>query len=191
MPNKYEEIVRAIGGRYSDDAQFGPVLDEQHFQKIEAHLKTSLPSDYREFLRDYGGIYFDYVFFPYHKDGVVIEENLAGFNGSTEDETIADNYYQFIENFEINSQSSPEDFEWYPGIHLVRDAPRPVRVMKWPEELLPIAYDYVLNPICIALFGLRPGSIFYFIGNPTKGDENLYLIANSFDDFISLLRKDE
>ncbi|RYF36106.1 MAG: SMI1/KNR4 family protein, partial [Cytophagaceae bacterium] len=64
------------------------------------------------------------------------------------------------------------------------------QLIGWPEELLGIGDDPGGNSICIAFKGLRPGAIFYWRENGWQGEQNLYLIADSFDDFVGLLRKE-
>lgn len=54
MPNKYEAIVNLIGGRYSKPGRVA--LTGERIAEFEACQGYPLPTDYREFVRDYGGI---------------------------------------------------------------------------------------------------------------------------------------
>lgn len=181
MPNKYAAVISQFRTRYDDNSAFGPQLDEAHLDKIESDLGYSLPRDYREFLRDYAGVLLEpSAIFPLIKGDYSTEARLWGFSDSREERSLADVYYQVLKNCMEMSGGPGEDV--YLGIHLLRDAPEPIEEMGWPEELLPIGYDMGGNTFCLALFGLRPGAIFQFGGD-------IYLIADSFDEFMHLLQK--
>lgn len=181
--NKYAAIVAELKGRYSDIEQVGLTLDEVHLSKIESQLGYRLPDDYRKFLRDYAGIIFNHAVYNINEDGYWTDETIFMFYGSTDEETLADNYHQGRQNYCLE-----DGYEWYPGLHLVRDISTPVALMEWPEELLPIGSDAGGNQICLSLFGLRPNAIFFWRNAPFSDAQNLYLIADSFDEFMHLLK---
>ncbi|RYX80861.1 SMI1/KNR4 family protein [bacterium] len=54
MPNKYDDIVKRIKSFNPDPPR--PPLTEEQLNELEAWHGYALPADYREFLRDYGGI---------------------------------------------------------------------------------------------------------------------------------------
>ncbi|RYZ86060.1 MAG: hypothetical protein EOP06_15195 [Proteobacteria bacterium] len=139
-----------------------------------------LPEDYRKFLRDYAGFRFECVSFSYSIDESLHEGDIDNFDDSTDEETLAGNYHRILKIFIPATRGPNHDI--YPGIHLVRDVPRPVTELGWAEELLRIGYDVVGNDICPALFGLRPGAVFYWI----QGDD-IFLVADSFDEFMQRL----
>ena len=190
MSNKYSSIIEKLKGRYSDDLLIGPSVDEAHLNAVEARIGHLLPSDYRIFLSKYAGIRFECAEFPLLRDGRNAEASFFLFYGSGENETLADLYHQSIENYGFIE--SNDGSEYYPGLHLVRDTTDKITKVDWPKELLPIGCDEGGNQICLALFGLRPGAIFFWRNAPFPNKDNLYLIANSFDEFMHLLyRPDE
>lgn len=186
MANKYQDIVEKLGGRRSSKSTESYVQPlREHFAQIEHKLGFSLPADYREFLRNYSGYGFPNVIYPVVKEGKPQRETVFLFNKATlHGRTLADSYHSACENFD----SVPA--ELYPGLRLVRNVGQEEKEIKWPRELLPIACDMGGNQICLALFGLRPGAIFFWVNAPGDGD-NVYLVADSFDEFMHLLRKDE
>ena len=183
MNNKYAPIVEKLRGRYSKDLLVGPVVDEKHLDRIEMQLGYPLPKDYREFLSNYGGVFFPSAEFSMLEDNQQGECSIFTFFGSTAETTLANVYYEVQKNLEFED----DDREYYPGIHLVRNVAEPIMGMNWPKELLPIGSDQGGNLICLALFGLRPGAIFFWRSNPFPDAQNLYLIADSFDEFMHLL----
>ncbi len=184
MANRYAPIVTKLQGYYPNLSRVGPTLDDRHIKRIETQLGYRLADDYREFLRDYGGIIFDNdLLFSMNQDGCLTEGSIFMFYGSTDQETLADNYLQGRRYFCLE-----DGYKWYPGLQLVRDISTPVDEMEWPEELLPIGSDAGGNEICLALFGLRPRAIFWWRNSPFPDAQNLYLIADSFDEFMQILK---
>lgn len=186
MPNRYQDIVENLEcvfdflppGSYPE-----PIPDEQ-LSIIEVELDHRLPADYREFLRDYGGCGLSGVHFPIVKDSEYETEASVFFfySGISEGSDIVGGYRLSLESdsiFPINE---------YPGLSLVRDVEDRNEEIAWPKELLAIACDMGGNQICLALSGLRPGAIFQWMNAPGDG-QNIYLIAQSFDEFMRLLRK--
>ena len=181
MLNKYDDIMEKLEGHFSDELLLGPTLDDADLNAIEAPIGHALPEDYREFLRKYAGIRTRYVTFPMWCDGEMTREGICQFYGAS----AVDVYNLFQDNLD-----SSIEIEYYPGINLVKTIPEDWDAMGWPKELLPIGYSDGLNCICLALFGHQPGAIFFWLSNPTRA-QNLYLIANSFDEFMRLLERDE
>lgn len=197
MANKYAPIIEKFQTSYTDKSYYdmyspvprqevpklslGPKLDEAHLDKVEAQLGYPLPEDYREFLRDYAGIYLSPVAIITNDNSVLGGESIWGFENSTQTRNLADSYFQILEGCTEACGNPGGDV--FPGIHLIRDVPHPVEVLGWPEELLPIGWDQGGNEFGLALFGLRPGAIFKF-----NFTDDIYLIANSFDEFMHLLQ---
>ena len=181
IANKYAPLVAKLHGELFNDSLLP--LTEKHLSRIEAQLGQRLPDDYRKFLRDYAGVTFSAAHFPMLEDYGPTTASISMFYGSNEEATLADLYHQGRENYGILENG----YKWYPGLRLVRDISRPVAEMEWPEELLPIGCDDGGNQICLALFGLRPGAIFWWRNAPFGDAENLYLIAETFDEFMHAL----
>jgi len=180
MTNKYEEIVENLDGyppSQGSPALPLPVSDEQ-LDKFEMELGFPLPADYREFLQDYSGYGFSNPVFPVVENGRLTTETVFAFYDAS-----PVMYQASIENYDPDSDT----VSLYLGLALVRSM-MGVKEIGWPPELLPIACDMGGNQICLALSGLRPGAIFFWVNAPGEGSDNIYLVANSFDEFIHLLR---
>ena len=178
MANKYDSTVAQLRGQFFKEGLIVPPLHEEHLNRIEAQLGHHLPDDYREFLRDYAGVGFPSATFPMMEDGESRWASIFMFYGSS----LADIYHQGRRNFDLE-----DGYKWYPGLRLVRNISVPVAVMEWPEELLRIGSDQGGNEICLALFGFRPGAVFWWRNAPFSDADNLYLVANSFDEFMHLI----
>ena len=181
MANKYASIVEEQGGRYSDELLHESALSEAQLVEIESQIGYDLPKDYREFLRNYAGISLECAEFETIRDGNKDELSIWIFYGPA----LADTYEEVQRNLKDEMET-----EWYPGIDLVKEIPSS-EIMSWPQELLPIGCDMGGNLICLALFGLRSHAIFWWRSNPWPDKQNLYLIANSFDEFMHMLYKAE
>jgi hypothetical protein len=134
-----------------------------HFEK-ETGVKLS--QDYLDFLLNYGGFGFDgYVDFPfldyYPKDDRALINVFWGVGCK----------YDFFNAYYTYEQ-------------------------RIPPELIPIASDPGSNVICIAVSGNIQGKIYFWDHSEelikqgdtyVQNDNNLYLVANSFDDFINSL----
>ena len=65
--------------------------------------------------------------------------------------------------------------------------------VRMPEELVPIAHDPGGNQICIAVAGPKTGAVYFWDheeeadDDETPGYDNVYLIANSFNEFLNSL----
>lgn len=184
MANKYDKIVEQLGGRfaYASISSYAPISEPQ-LAKFEAVLGCFLPADYREFLRDYGGFGFTGVMFPFHDnpDGVTMR-SIDSFYGLRADEP------DIVDDFREDMRSLGEmwDIETTLGIRLVKPVAEDVEGVAWPEELLPIAEDAGGNKICLALAGLRPGAIFFWVTAGNYG-QNVYVVADSLDEFMHSL----
>ncbi|RYG61865.1 SMI1/KNR4 family protein [bacterium] len=181
MAIKYAPIVEKLPANLS----YCQKLDDAHLDKIEAQIGHPLPPDYREFLYDYAGVQFEGdVTFNYERrrfgETYTEQGNIEQFENSTEKTTLADFYFQVQKNFGGASGEIGKDV--YPGIHWVREVEGPVESITWPSELLPIGLSGSCC-LCLALYGKSPGAIFY-----CDWGEDIYLVANSFDEFMQLLR---
>jgi len=183
MKNKYRDIMERLDVRFHEDYPV-PVSDEQ-LDAEEAQLGHQLPADYREFLRDYSGCSVNACFMV-DEEGRETQEKIWIFSGSGIGESgLAASYYRTLKNC-----SSTDAVELWSGLQLVRPM-EGVEEVAWLPELLIIGTDHGNHPICLALFGLRPGAVFYWRMIPHDNSDNFYVVANSFDEFMHLLRKDE
>ncbi len=183
MDNKYQSIMAKFGAVNSKDTTTAQLKD------IESRLGYPLPADYRELLLDYSDCHFvvnTAVVYPFTKDGYDTFGSISKFYNASSSPNLAD-----IEGYYRGAlEQDLEEIDYYLGVGLLRSI-EGIKEIGWPEELLPIGCDAGGNQICLALFGLRPESIFYWMNCPSFGGHSPYLIANSFDEFMHLLRIDD
>ena len=165
--NKYEEKMRQLGAYYVGEGQLRR-LTQADIQPVEQQLACDLPDDYAEFLADYGCHAFDrYVEFP------LKEEYPEGDRGTM-------NVF-----FGVMPGSTYDLFynrRTYKG--------------RIPDILLPIANDIATNIICLSVAGEEKGAVYLWdreeeedVGEGAEpGFSNVYLIAESFDEFINSLK---
>lgn len=182
MANKYDDIMVQFEGTMRL-----PLPTEAQLNDIEARLGYALPADYKEFLRGYGGEYLLYrgVVYPVTFENYVDFETIFLFFDASSQTDIAEGYSSAL--------GSDTEVSGYLGMSVVNGKTYDLNQVEygWPPELMSIACDKGGNQICLALFGLRPGAIFFWVNAPSAGDQNVYLVADSFDDFMHLLRKAE
>lgn len=182
MPNKYDTIMKRICADFFKRHLPLESATEEQLKEVEALIGHSLPTDYREFLRDYGG-YIINADYPVQAEGQIRYECVSNFyRAAPQPSAIVDGYRTCLEVYEPD----PWIVDLYPGLSLVRSM-EGIEELGWPEELFPIADSGGGSQICLALFGLRPGAIFFWRNSPHFG-ENLYLVADSFDEFMHLLQ---
>lgn len=158
-------------------------IDENRLKKLEKHYKLSIPVLYRHFLLLYenGSPEYDIQYRAIESVPRADKDNVLSFgsflvavDGSDSLEVHMKDYYERI-----------------------------------PSSLLPIATDYTGNLICIGLSGAAEGRIYYWdhenelaakimlqldLEGITSIDDywdNIYVIADSFIDFIRSLRMEE
>lgn len=183
--NRYYQRVKNLNGE-AVDAGFGwPLvhLSESKLLEVERFIGNSLPSDYREFLRDFGGLSFIHdVGFRAKgskKGGGV--ELFYGVDPENFSEGLVEEYIQWRDSF------VRWPVEFVPAIKLIRPMEDGIEEIAWPPELLPIAMDSGNNQVCLAIAGLSTGAVFRWINAPSLGGQNFYLIADTFDDFMQSL----
>ena len=189
MANKYDEIVRYLGGEVAPPA-LHTVLSEEELSTIETNLGRRLPSDYREFLCDYDGISFlkAFVLFPVKSNLDSFHTgHLDGFLSMWSGESNGTQYYH-----RLVEKGRTTELRWFQGIRLVRevDTIDEEEGVVWPAELLPIGESPSGSRIALAIGGLRPGAVFYWIIGDYYG-QNVYLVADSFDEFMRSLYREE
>ena len=188
--NKYNSVIQTL--RSSGDLRPVFPVSKAQIDEIEQQIGYPLPSDYREFLSDYSGLRFPYTFFPISENVDGEEQGeISGFYSSTEEYPLSKFYLDRRDDYE--EPDPEEEFDWRPGLRKIREIEgERVTEEGWPKELLPIGYSSQLDEICIAISGLRLGAVFLWRANPIEGEQNLYLVANSFNEFMnSLFRSKE
>jgi hypothetical protein len=185
MPNRYDDVMHALGARfaYASRGLQPASLSEAELVEIESELGHSLPEDYREFLRDYGG-------FTVGNAGFPLRDNPDYLSGSSVDIFHVAGTVPWIYtegNRELLEQNGPFPMEFYQGLGLVRPVEEDEAEFEWPPELIEIGQDAGGSRVCLAIAGLRPGATFFWYDRGHKGGQGVYLIADSFDEFIRSL----
>ena len=165
--NKYTQHLEELGQCVYSPEDESTVLAEEELRTIENTLGYSLPTDYREFLTDFGG-YSIYANFP-------IDRSVGEPNASLGK----------IYGYGCKIPSS---------LNLVTVHQRDLANMVTAPELLGIACDLGGNQTCLFLAGERKGKIYWWHSEEADVPyeyQNLYFVANSFDEFMQLLKSDE
>ncbi len=163
--NRYWQRIEELAGEsYSVGIGQQPVLlSEEELQAFEQSIGYSLPMDYREFLKKFSGYTFFGVYYPIQRrPDLVTSASLGMFYG-----------------FKIGST-----------LDLLLCYQGDLNNMVIAPELLPIACDRAGNQVCIFLDGPRKGTIHFWLSDRATAPydySNLYPIADSFDEFMTLL----
>jgi cell wall assembly regulator SMI1 len=143
-------------------------LTERQIDEAERGLGRSIPPDYRKFLLQYNGGR------PVPSDFV-----MAGpRKGSTQIGTVR--YF-----LGIGTPEETENLDYVLGVFSDRMPPR----------IFPIARDPGGNFICISNEGADTGTVYFWDHEreseegEAPGEQNLFIIANSFDEFLEKLTK--
>jgi hypothetical protein len=170
--NKYEKRVEELAPFYTEGEGRGPqTLSEETINQLEQTIGYSLPSDYKVFLADFGGVaFYKYAIFA-------IQGTSKPDSGS-----ILSTFYGVLPNYPLEDIATL--YTDYKG--------------RIPSDLLPIGEDPGGNIICLGLAGEMRGKV-YFWGHhgevvPDKGCEpgstNVFFVANSFEEFLYSLKPD-
>lgn len=182
MKKAIEDKFQSLGGIVPIGDSLVPVEDDE-LRSLEKALKVELPHDYREFLMTYGAAMFaEYVDFqPVRNLPMPISDtgkgHVSSFYGAARDP------YQPLE----------KAIETFRG--------------RMPDTLIPIGDDSG-NKICLGIKGKEQGKVYYWDhhnewdeqdyleehGTPMPPDlkfQNVYLIADSFEDFVRRLEKSD
>ncbi len=178
MQKNIEEKFQLLGGIVPIGESFLPVTEEE-LGSLEMTLQNRLPHDYRGFLATYGASMFaEYIDFQ-------PVQNLP--------KSISDTGKGHISSFYGGAQDPYQPLE--KAIATYRD--------RMPDSVIPIADDCG-NKICLGIKGKEQGKIYYWDhGNewdeqdyveehgapmpPELKFQNLFLIADSFQDFVQRL----
>lgn len=138
-------------------------LTKQDISRTELELGFSLPPQYKEFLLKNNGGYPEPDAFP-------IQDNPSDDHGLV-------HYFLCIKPGDVYNLVN------YATLFLGRV----------PKNLLPIAVDPGGNLICLSVAGADRGRVYFWEHEEesqegeTPGYENVYLVANSFDEFLDSL----
>lgn len=163
--NKYREIMQKFNISSFRDIPNPEENILEEIKKFEKDIGSNLPLDYVNFLSNYDCIYFvDYVNFPfletYPNDERALIDIFFGF--------LIGDTYDLWENYHDSRERMPSNF-------------------------IPIATDPGGNKLCIVVSGDYNGKIYFWdheqeeLNDSSSLSNNLYLVANSFDDFIKSL----
>lgn len=145
---------------------FGAPATEEQIYSFESFIKAKLPEEYIKFLKKYNG-------------------------GRLEKEDT----YPMIEEIDIGYQE--EGIEYFFGLNVAKgnDLKEQVLIFKGriPHNFIPIGDAPCGNLVCLAVLGENYGKVYYWDHNEEAEDgeepsnDNVYLIANSFEEFINSL----
>lgn len=166
--NKYKQNIKLLEGYYIRNQK--PKLDSSEYIKnLENEIGNDLPANYLDFLLNYGGFAFTDVIYPLLESNEVDDEQVLSVCFGI----LPGDSYDLIRNY-----------------HTFKD--------RIPPNFLPIACDRMGNLVCLSINGEDREYIYFWqhdaeeivddsekIGYP----EDVYLVAQSFDEFISSLEK--
>ena len=189
MKREIENKFRLLGGIVPIDTTFVPMTEEE-LDSIETALGVALPGDYRELLLTYGTASFgELVQFRLMKDEPVHPvKSLLGVPILRYEKGPLSHFY----GSRTGNQSLAKSIEAYKG--------------RMPDTMIPIADDGAGNQICLGIKGKERGKVYYWDHHnewyeqdylddyrepmpPEVKFQNVYLIAESFEDFIRRLEK--
>ncbi len=181
MNQEIESKFRSLGGI----VPIGDVVirvDEEELSSLETSLGAPLPRDYRLFLSEYGASIFGECveFQPVHRLPMTISSTGRGPFGC------------FYGAKSERHQSLSKKIGTFQG--------------RMPDNLIPIGHDGGGNQICLGISGNEQDKVYYWDHNhewdeedyledygkpmpPEVKFQNVYLIAESFEDFIQRLEK--
>jgi SMI1 / KNR4 family (SUKH-1) len=144
----------------------------QDIEKFETIINTKLPEDYKSFLLKYNG-------------GRPIKEDC----------------FKYVETINGKTRVTGSGIEWFMALYggKFNNILKEYNLLKGriPYEMIPIANGFCGNAICLCIRGANYGKVYYWDHeneNPEDDNpwyENVYLIANSFTDFINSLHEYE
>lgn len=190
MKQAIEDRFPLLGGIVPIGITFVPVTEEE-FTSIETVLGVTLPIDYRDFVGEYGASAFgeSVQFRLLETDPVHPVQSLLGTPIPRYEEGHLSAFYG---GKEAGTYSLANALEAYKR--------------RMPDTMIPIADDGGGNQICFGIKGKEHGKVYYWdhhnewdeqdfledYGEPMPADvkfQNVYLIAESFEDFIRRLEK--
>jgi hypothetical protein len=174
--NKYKERMTDLLYYQVEAGKYKPTTQED-ITKIEEEIKYILPSEYADFLLHYGGYSSEVVcstLEPYPK-----------INGQLG--------YKFPISIFFSAQPESKLCNLINFYHSSRG--------RVASNLLPIARNQSIDFVCLCTSGENEGKIYFWDRDNEEdvdedmgeepGYSNVYLLANSFDEFINSLEIDE
>jgi hypothetical protein len=137
---------------------------ESDLRKLESRMRAKLPPAYRKFLRSHNG-------------GIPTPDLFSTRDGKID--SIVRNFLPLDSDDEESLTSEFEEFTLEKQI---------------PSNIIPIAIDPADDRIVLSLFGRDAGSIYYWARGqepdpPSCSYKYMYLIADSFEEFLSYLHE--
>lgn len=165
--NRYDTIMARLKAKPIGHAQGIQAVHvtEQELQALEREMDTTLPDDYREFLRDYGLYDVPTALFPIEPNSEFPGEGaVEHFSGVALEG--GDSSYDLRNSFD-NMRQCFED---------------------WPEEWLPIADEGSGNVIALSTKGEDKGTVYYYVVSRMPNEQYVFHVADSFDEFMNSLK---
>lgn len=151
---------------FSIDAKTDPRINKnEQLKEIEMNIGKQLPSDYKDFLKEYGGCYlestkttdeieYDVCYKPIEKDP---------WMGKDDDTQLLEDFYG-LANDHSNLQEAIDTYS-----------------DRFPKNIIPIASSSGGNEICMDIDNEK---ILFWDHELSHPDKDFFLIANSFEEFI-------
>ncbi|AXV61792.1 SMI1/KNR4 family protein, partial [Bacillus subtilis] len=151
---------------FSIDAKTDPRINKnEQLKEIEKNMGKQLPSDYKDFLKEYGGCYlestkttdeieYDVCYKPIEKDP---------WMGKDDDTQLLEDFYG-LANDHSNLQKAIDTYS-----------------DRFPKNIIPIASSSGGNEICMDIDNEK---ILFWDHELSHPDKDFFLIANSFEEFI-------
>ncbi|AMR46782.1 hypothetical protein KHRBS_10075 [Bacillus subtilis subsp. subtilis] len=151
---------------FSIDAKTYPRINKnEQLKEIEMNIGKQLPSDYKDFLKEYGGCYlestkttdeieYDVCYKPIEKDP---------WMGKDDDTQLLEDFYG-LANDHSNLQKAIDTYS-----------------DRFPKNIIPIASSSGGNEICMDIDNEK---ILFWDHELSHPDKDFFLIANSFEEFI-------
>lgn len=151
----------------------GEKISEKDIEKFEQNYNVQIPEDYKKFLLKFnGGIPHP----NYYKC-----ENKFGINVITKEK--GEDVLQITSLTEFHQDFCFDAFDLYDGCDITEE------ILENIKYLHVIGDDLAGDTFLISLAGINKGKI-YFVSHQDSCDSNLYIIANSFDNFFNNLQED-
>ncbi|UXM89201.1 SMI1/KNR4 family protein [Bacillus subtilis] len=151
---------------FSIDAKTDPRINKnEQLKEIEMNIGKQLPSDHKDFLKEYGGCYlestkttdeieYDVCYKPIEKDP---------WMGKDDDTQLLEDFYG-LANDHSNLQKAIDTYS-----------------DRFPKNIIPIASSSGGNEICMDIDNEK---ILFWDHELSHPDKDFFLIANSFEEFI-------
>lgn len=192
MKKEIETKFSLLGGIVPIYNTFVPVSEDE-LHTIETALGVALPDDYRDFVHTYGASRFgESVYFRFMQpEPIYAVKGLAGKPAPR---------YEVRPFWEFYGGEDAPRYSFAEAIALYKD--------RMPDTIIPIGDDGFGHLICLGIKGEERGKVYYWdyenewdeedylerYGEPMPPEvkfQNVYLIAESFEDFILRLEKEE